>query len=220
MICFIIHSKQKCDTCKHTYYYTYRAPGRRYFHWRPYQMLDTHQKKKNTRKKSIQISVAAELEKGVKTKKNGRKAYIGVRGGGGGGGGLQQKKTCHIRAKPLDFRASNGKHIRATDLRLWRKGYPNRYAIKRGKGICPPPPPPTQYYLGYVYACSLPLKAPAISGQANNHRAGLCRREKYPITGDLGNTHAVPPTPEWGGGGGICDPASQNRQKSRQTGIF
>ena len=29
----------------------------------------------------------------------------------------------------------------------------------------PPPPPPTQYYLGYVYACSLPLKAPPISGQ-------------------------------------------------------
>ena len=24
----------------------------------------------------------------------------------------------------------------------------------------PPPPPPTQYYLGYAYACSLPLKAP------------------------------------------------------------
>ena len=23
-----------------------------------------------------------------------------------------------------------------------------------------PPPPPTQYYLGYAYACSLPLKAP------------------------------------------------------------
>ena len=28
----------------------------------------------------------------------------------------------------------------------------------------PPPPPPTQYYLGYSYACSLPLKAPPISG--------------------------------------------------------
>ena len=27
-----------------------------------------------------------------------------------------------------------------------------------------PPPPPTQYYLGYAYACSLPLKAPPISG--------------------------------------------------------
>ena len=26
--------------------------------------------------------------------------------------------------------------------------------------------------------------------------------EKYPFTGDFGNTHAVPPTPEWGGGGG------------------
>ena len=25
--------------------------------------------------------------------------------------------------------------------------------------------------------------------------------EKYPFTGDFGNTHAVPPTPEWGGGG-------------------
>ena len=24
---------------------------------------------------------------------------------------------------------------------------------------------------------------------------------KYPFTGDFGNTHAVPPTPEWGGGG-------------------
>ena len=28
-------------------------------------------------------------------------------------------------------------------------------------------------------------------------------REKYPFTGDLGNTHAVIPTPEWGGGGGV-----------------
>ena len=26
--------------------------------------------------------------------------------------------------------------------------------------------------------------------------------EKYPFTGDFGNMHAVPPTPEWGGGGG------------------
>ena len=26
--------------------------------------------------------------------------------------------------------------------------------------------------------------------------------EKYPFTGDFGNTHAVPLTPEWGGGGG------------------
>ena len=26
-----------------------------------------------------------------------------------------------------------------------------------------PPPPPTQYYLGYTYACSLPLKAPPLS---------------------------------------------------------
>ena len=25
---------------------------------------------------------------------------------------------------------------------------------------------------------------------------------KYPFTGDFGNTHAVPPTPEWGWGGG------------------
>ena len=31
--------------------------------------------------------------------------------------------------------------------------------------------------------------------------------EKYPFTGDFGNTHAVPPTPEWGGGGGrACHP--------------
>ena len=27
-------------------------------------------------------------------------------------------------------------------------------------------------------------------------------REKYPFTGHFGNTHAVIPTPEWGGGGG------------------
>ena len=26
-------------------------------------------------------------------------------------------------------------------------------------------------------------------------------REKYPFTGHFGNTHAVIPTPEWGGGG-------------------
>ena len=26
--------------------------------------------------------------------------------------------------------------------------------------------------------------------------------EKYPFTGDFGNTYAVPPTPEWGGGAG------------------
>ena len=131
------------------------------------------------------------------------------------------------------------------------------------------PGPPTQYYLGYAYACSLPLKAPPylrtdkiseppfrglfagfsclgdppksktllnvplifyfitpffnfagvqrererkttpflkeisgwkvkyppflqFSGQTLSH-------EKYPFTGDFGNTHAVPPTPEWGG---------------------
>ena len=36
----------------------------------------THTKKKNTRKKSIQISVAAELEKGVKTKKMGEKKMV------------------------------------------------------------------------------------------------------------------------------------------------
>ena len=46
----------------------------------------------------------------------------------GGGGGLQPPKTfqiaifggggvCNIREKPLDFRASNGENIRATDLR-------------------------------------------------------------------------------------------------------
>ena len=28
--------------------------------------------------------------------------------------------------------------------------------------------------------------------------------EKHPFTGDFGNTHAVPPTPEWGGGAGLC----------------
>ena len=26
-------------------------------------------------------------------------------------------------------------------------------------------------------------------------------RKVYPFTGELGNTHAVPPTPDWGGGG-------------------
>ena len=29
-----------------------------------------------------------------------------------------------------------------------------------GQWVRNPPPPPTQYYLGYAYACSLPLKAP------------------------------------------------------------
>ena len=52
---------------------------------------------------------------------------MGVRGGGGGGGwgaaapGISQiaifgGKSGNIRAKPLDFRASNGENIRATDL--------------------------------------------------------------------------------------------------------
>ena len=54
---------------------------------------------------------------------------IGVRGGGGGGGlggaaapwnfqnsHIRAKISGNIRAKPLDFRASNGENIRATDL--------------------------------------------------------------------------------------------------------
>ena len=50
---------------------------------------------------------------------------IGVRGGRGAGGfsppiifliGIFEQETCNIRAKPLDFRASNGENIRATDL--------------------------------------------------------------------------------------------------------
>ena len=63
----------------------------------------------------------------------------------------------------------------------------------------PPPPPPTQYYLGYVYACSLPLKAPPYLRTGKQFSGRTLSREKYPFTGDLGNTHAVPPTPEWGG---------------------
>ena len=31
-------------------------------------------------------------------------------------------------------------------------------------------------------------------------------REKYPFTGHFGNTHAVIPTPEWGGGGAGPNP--------------
>ena len=42
-----------------------------------------------------------------------------------------------------------------------------------------PPPPPLKEYPGYALS------------------------KKYPFTGDLGNTHAVPPTP--GGGGGAGD---------------
>ena len=141
--------------------------------------------------------------------------------------------------------------------------------------VLPPPPPPTQYYLGYAYACSLPLKAPPylrtdkiseppfrglFAGfsclgdppesktllnvppyilfynplfkflrhpkreRKKNHplfkrnlrvksqippfffflqfSGRTLSHEKYPFTGDFGNTHAVPPTPEWGGGGG------------------
>ena len=55
---------------------------------------------------------------------------LGVRGGEGGGVGgcspppprffsnshIPAKKSGNIRAKPLDFRASNGQNIRATDL--------------------------------------------------------------------------------------------------------
>ena len=140
--------------------------------------------------------------------------------------------------------------------------------------ILPPrPPPPTQYYLGYAYACSLPLKAPPylrtdkiseppfrglfagfsclgdppksktllnvppifyfitpflnfsgvqrererkttpflkeISGWKVKYPPFLqfsgrtLSHEKYPFTGDFGNTHAVLPTPEWGGGAGV-----------------
>ena len=60
--------------------------------------------------------------------------------------------------------------------------------------------PPTQYYLGYVYACSLPLKAPPYLRTGKQFSGRTLSREKYPFTGDLGNTHAVPPTPEWGAG--------------------
>ena len=140
----------------------------------------------------------------------------------------------------------------------------------------PGPPPPTQYYLGYAYARSLPLKAPPylrtdkiseppfrglfagfsclkdppksrtllnvppifyfitpflnFSGvqreiereRKKNHpflkeisgwkvkyppflqfSGRTLSHEKYPFTGDFGNTHAVPPTPEWGGGAGL-----------------
>ena len=47
--------------------------------------------------------------------------------------------------------------------------YTKTYSKLRGVGApCRtyprPPPPPTQYYLGYAYARSLPLKAPPISG--------------------------------------------------------
>ena len=54
--------------------------------------------------------------------------HIGVRGGGGGGAAappppwncqnshIRAKKSGNIRAKLLDFRASNGENIRATDL--------------------------------------------------------------------------------------------------------
>ena len=56
-----------------------------------------------------------------------RSTCIGVRGGGGGGAAApprivqiaifgQKKKSCNFRAKPHDFRASNGENIRATDL--------------------------------------------------------------------------------------------------------
>ena len=50
---------------------------------------------------------------------------IGVRGGGTGGAAapwnysnshIRAKKSGNIRAKPLDFRASNGENIWATDL--------------------------------------------------------------------------------------------------------
>ena len=52
---------------------------------------------------------------------------MGMGGGGGGAGELQPpprifqiailgQKACNIWAKPLDFRASNGENIRATDL--------------------------------------------------------------------------------------------------------
>ena len=42
--------------------------------------------------------------------------------------------------------------------------------------LCPaPPPPPTQYYLGYAYARSLPLKAPPLSPDWQNFWTPLSR---------------------------------------------
>ena len=69
-----------------------------------------------------------------------------------------------------------------------------------------PPPPPPHSVLFRVRVCMFPSFENTPVRCVKSIRAGfLCTttlvREKYPFTGHFGNTHAVPPTPEWGGGG-------------------
>ena len=77
-------------------------------------------------------------------------------------------------------------------------------------------PPPPHSVLFRVRICVFPpfKNTPPYKVRCvKSIRAGfLCTtsrtlvREKYPFTGHFGNTHAVIPTPEWGGGGRVSTP--------------